>query len=476
MADEKKRALLYERVSVQVTGTEARAVEEQNTANLAACERYGWAVTGRYADPGRSASRFKKKRREEYDRLIAAVKAGRGDLLIFWESSRGSRELEEWAHLLNECRARGVRIYVTSHDRLYNLARSRDWRTLAEDGVDAGYESEKTSDRVKRALDANAAKGRPHSNIPVGYERVYDERTRELVAQRPDPETSWIPREIITRVAAAETISSIARDFRRRGVPTPKGGTWVAARIRQVAGNPAYIGRQRYNGELIDAIWPGIADAATFWAAQRVLSDPVRRNTCNGAAVHLLSYLASCGKCGQLLSSSRDRPGEQRGYRCHLTGCTSIRQDWLDAFITGAITERLSDPESYRLITGGDGDAAVLGARTAIEELRARKRAAADAYRRRELSLEMLSLIDGDLSRAIAGQERVASQSSMPPVLRHLDPAADIREQFESAALPARKDIVRLLFGRIAVFPALRRGPVRAFDPRRVEFEWRQPG
>ncbi|MBQ3358480.1 MAG: hypothetical protein IJG47_06210 [Microbacterium sp.] len=56
--------------------------------------------------------------------------------------------------------SRGVRIWVTTHNRLYDPTNARDRRSLLEDAVDAEYESDKTSERRKRSAKAAAEAGR----------------------------------------------------------------------------------------------------------------------------------------------------------------------------------------------------------------------------------------------------------------------------------------------------------------------------
>ena len=133
------RAGVYERVS-NAKDKRARSVAEQNAENRTACADQGWAIAATFQDPNRGASRFTARAREAYEQLLAAIGAGQIDVLVLWESSRGGRELQAWAGLLNACRQHRVRIYVTSHGRLYDMASGRDWRTLAEDGVDSAFE------------------------------------------------------------------------------------------------------------------------------------------------------------------------------------------------------------------------------------------------------------------------------------------------------------------------------------------------
>jgi DNA invertase Pin-like site-specific DNA recombinase len=185
------QAGVYERVSKLANAKDrrevqrARSIEEQNKANREECERHGWTITDRYADSGLSASRFATKDRPEYKRLLADVEAGKLDVVVLWESSRGGRELAAWAQFLNACGATQTGIYITTHGRLYDMANGRDWRSLAEDGVDSGYESEKTSMRIRRHVAATMLAGAPFGHCPYGYEREYDPKTRELIKAAP---------------------------------------------------------------------------------------------------------------------------------------------------------------------------------------------------------------------------------------------------------------------------------------------------
>src|SRR5579862_2506814 len=128
---------LYQRVS---DGTD-KSVEEQNAANERAAASLGWRATS-YSDAV-SASRFSRKARPDWDRLMADVAAGKFANVVLWEPSRGDRKLSTWAAFLDTCRETGTGIYITSHGRVYDMRNGRDYRSLAEDGVDSAYESEK---------------------------------------------------------------------------------------------------------------------------------------------------------------------------------------------------------------------------------------------------------------------------------------------------------------------------------------------
>jgi DNA invertase Pin-like site-specific DNA recombinase len=105
----------YLRVSLDKSGRE-RSITEQHAENEAEAAERGWSLGEPYADVG-SASRYASKARGDYAALIADLQAGRfgADVLILWESSRGSRRASEWLLLIELCAERRVKIHVTSH-------------------------------------------------------------------------------------------------------------------------------------------------------------------------------------------------------------------------------------------------------------------------------------------------------------------------------------------------------------------------
>src|SRR6266567_7515713 len=143
----------YLRVSQDRSGR-ARSVEEQHDDNLKAAEAHGFSINGEaYSDVSLSASRYATKVRGDFGRLLADLGHGRfgADVLVLWESSRGSRKVGEWVTLIELCETAGVRIHVTTHGRTYDPGNARDRRSMLEDAVDSAYQSDKASDAIQRA-------------------------------------------------------------------------------------------------------------------------------------------------------------------------------------------------------------------------------------------------------------------------------------------------------------------------------------
>ena len=125
----------YLRVSSDKSGR-LRSPEEQHADNERAGQQHGFILAEPYAEnEAVSASRYGTKTRGEFGRLVADLEAGRfgADLLLLWESSRGSRKVSEWERLIEACEASGTRIHVTTHARTYDCRNARDRRSLREE-------------------------------------------------------------------------------------------------------------------------------------------------------------------------------------------------------------------------------------------------------------------------------------------------------------------------------------------------------
>src|SRR5712692_272344 len=133
----------YLRVSQDRTG-HLQSPDEQHADNERAGQAHGFTLGKPYREAnGVSASRYSTRARDAFGELSADLRKGRfgADVLVLWESSRGSRKVGEWVTLIEACEAAGVKVHVTTHGRTYDPANARDRRSLLEDAVDSEYES-----------------------------------------------------------------------------------------------------------------------------------------------------------------------------------------------------------------------------------------------------------------------------------------------------------------------------------------------
>jgi DNA invertase Pin-like site-specific DNA recombinase len=455
-----------------------KSTEQQGDENAAAAAVRGWTIAETYRDDGLSASRYATRARDEYERLLADLEAGKIDVLILWESSRGSRQVSEWIKMLEIIEEHGVRIYVTNQDQIYDPRNRRNDRyTLIDQANKAEKDSGDTSDRIRRSGTASAAAGKPWGRTPFGYERIYDNETRELIEQRPKPGEAAVVRHIFAELARGVSISAVTRQLNAGEVldvgyvPPLQAPQWVPPLVRAIALRETYRGMRTHYGQITEGIWPPLVDDATFYAVKRILRDPKRKKTINpGKARHLLSLIAECGECGSPMAAYYGGPSRRRAatYQCRgrnglsSGGCTSINQDDLDAFVTKATFERLH--ETWDAITSGEGssDAEILAARAEIAALRARLDEHYDESAAGRLSARALARIEPQIEGEIAAAERRAETAATAPVLRWLLTGSrdELRNRWEAAPASTRREVIKELFSAIKVF---KRTPGRGY-------------
>lgn len=457
----------------------ATSVEDQDKANESACETNGWTVTSRYSDLV-SASRFGTKTRGGWDQLVADVSAGKLDVVVLWDTSRGDRTIETWAAFLSRCRKSDVLIHATSHERTYNPSNHRDWKALIDDGVEAAYESEKKSVDVRRGVSGAAAAGRSHGRPSYGFTRVYDLIDRKKSSEVPT-EKIEIAIEIIERVAAEDPLKKIMDDLNGRGIPSPEGREWGTKTIKKIALNPAYVGKRRHYDKLYDATWDGVVDEEVFNRAGEVLRAPDRKHNPPGATRHLLSYLATppckggvlnvqptrgtCVECGA--KGCPDEPcrkcaGEQwrevrpSRYRCHADACVSIDLDALDIYVVAILLARLSREDARTVFAGNDEAAKAARKRVkAIQrELTDLEESAAKGTENGGISLAFAARVEPGIRARLADAEAEYARNARSAVLHRLINAQDIKAEWKRLSVAARRSVVKTLYAKIEVGPA----------------------
>ncbi|MFF0879014.1 recombinase family protein [Micromonospora aurantiaca (nom. illeg.)] len=462
------RAVIYARVSAD-DQRERRSVGEQEQEQRDVCANEGWRVVRVFADNDRSASRFAKKEREQYAQLLRFLQDGNADILVLWESSRGSRELVEWAELLRLCRSLDVQIHVVTHGRTYDLENPRDWRTLAEDGVDSAYESEKTRFRVMRAVRNNARTGRPHGKLLYGYERKYDGRGK-FVAQVIREDQGAVIREAAQRVVMGEPCNAIAQDFNNRTprVPTPRaavlieraaaeedpqaaqalldeahGFRWDLTQIRRLVTNAGYVGKRVHQGKTVgDAVWPAILDEETWQACVDRLSDPARKSHRDTSVKHLLSGIATCGVCNAVMRVQKNRG--YLSYICAGNFCVSVKQDRLDEYVSAQVKKRLVEITEAEL-DDPDQEAARLALKVEADELQsqleeARQQFISPAPGTPKLSAATLALIESDLQPKI---DDLLRRYRAPKISKLVRVLVATPEKWDNATMIEKRELLR---------------------------------
>lgn len=417
-----------------------KSIEDQLKLGREVVAREGWTLAGEYSDDS-SASRYRSKERDEWALLLADLAAGDLDILVLWKSARGSRDEIDWFLLLRACRERGVLIHVMADRRSYDPRMSRDWKTLAEDGVASAYFSEELSENVRRGVRQAAIDGGPHGRVAYGYDGRYHETTQRPL--RVPNEHAPVVKELFDKLYRLTPISAVARDFREREVPSPSGGPWQRNTIRAIATNVTYIGKRRHDGELRDAQWPGLVDENVFWKVQQILGAKERKITRPGSAKYLLSYVAT-SPCGGLLQRMSPKPGRADRYGCGMDACVSIARAETDEVVERVIIARLRRPDARSLFARDDEQVKVALAEAA--RYRVQLEEARQSFESPDgISAEALARKERVLLPLIEDADRRSQASGASGALEILLNAADPAAAWAGLEMAARREVVKML-------------------------------
>jgi site-specific DNA recombinase len=466
------RADFYGRKSSKDDG---RSIDGQEADYQQDCVEQDLLPGRRFADPDRSASRYARRRREDYDDLLHHIESGGCQLLWLWEASRGSRKLGEWVTLIDLLREQRIHVRIFVHGRTYDPTNAHDYRTLAYEGVESSHESEKISVRARRGKRMAAMSGRPVGRVGFGFRRIYDPETGKLDTQVPHPDQAPIVREIIKRISRGDASEAIARDLNRRGVSVPAQKPdkprmlWSGAQVRQIAVKPSYAGMRVHQGRILgDANWAPLVDPDLWLAAHARLTVPGRRPPSGPGLAHWLAGAVTCGLCGGVLRSAKRSTGRD-AYACGDCHRVSASARLLEPAVRRLILARWRRADFGRLLIPRRDDAALRAAEMEEAALRAQ---IGDAYAKAALPVgkggisagALASIEAGLLPRVEAAAER-ARRLSLPPAMADLV-GVDVEACWDDLSPSTRRDVVRFL-AHLVLDPGPRNG-LRVLDRSRL--------
>jgi DNA invertase Pin-like site-specific DNA recombinase len=472
------RAAIYCRISYDPMGR-ALGVERQRQDCREIAARKGWTVVDEYIDNHVSASKYSRKARKEYLRLLSDIEAGGIDAVVIWMEDRLQRQVLEVAEFLKVCEKAGVS-RIASVGGEFDLADPDQRTMLYIKAAMAEAEVEKLRSRVRRQRLQAAERGEHHSGGRRGFgfqgrKRLSDGTTVPAVALAQVEQERALINEAVERVLAGEAINSIAADWKQRGIITPYGNFWSNLNIRQMLLSPAIAGYRVHQGKLYEE---PIVPRDHWETLKALLDDPARSINKRGRpAGHLLTGLIVCGLCDhRLVVDYNDRAGGRRVrvYKCKprvaYGGCGRISRmaEPLEELITEALFQAVEGPALERHL-----------------ELAANKNdPTADLYRKLMTDRALLDgledhLADGLLTAEAYKRQRTRIEERMDGTRAKLASAqsgrtvADIpenlREVWPSYSLGRRRAILAAVLNKISVYPQGK----TPLDPNSIVPDWK---
>jgi site-specific DNA recombinase len=477
MADKPQRAAVYARISDDREGR-AAGVERQVPDGKAQAERLGWTLHPEhpvYIDNDISASTRSRKRRPAYDALMAAVRAGEVDGIVYYSTSRLTRRPREFEDVIQLVEETGVKLAaVTSGD--VNLT-TADGRMMAR-WMAAGdaAEPERIGERVSRAFVQRREAGKPHATglRPFGFETG-----GEIVR----PDEADVIRLGCKILVDGGSLGDVMKAWNERGITTTTGKRWSRVLVRKALIRPRIAGLVAHDpqwakdgakGEpvLTPGDFEAIVDEPTWRAVKAAISDRSRLVQARyGGREHLLSGFVWCGLCGNRMkvSARRDERGEVRPdsfVACQKDsgGCGGVKRNlrFVEEFVFAYVTHRLTDVRPFEAAVDDTADGREFARLAAqAEKITARIDALREQYNDPDSDLDprdYVATLRG-LRDRLTEIETAMGEYEQPTVS---DLGPDAPAAWQSGTFEERREILETLVAQVILHPIGKVGPTRA--------------
>ena len=274
------------------------------------------------ADEGLSGTSMKK--RAEFNRMIAACKRGRIDMILTKSASRFARNTVDCLKVIRTLKARGIAV-IFEKENINTLTESSEFLiTLFSSFSQA--ESESMGANIVMGMRQSMKEGK----IPFKYSRTLGYRRGPDGRPEIDPEEAETVRLIYARYLEGRSLGDIQRELTERDIPTAKGiQGWSRQVIQNILTSEKYIGdglRQktyttgpigdkktvRNNGELPmyytrdnhpaiiprDVFYRVKEEMARRASKRKVMQKSAKTEQGKSSARYALSELLVCGECG----------------------------------------------------------------------------------------------------------------------------------------------------------------------------------
>lgn len=463
-------AAIYCRISDDRDGGRAGVGRQQEDC-LALANRKGWKVGAVYVDNDVSA--WSGKVRPEYRRMLGDIRTGLVDGVVVWHQDRLVRHPKELEEFFDICDAAGVREMATVTGDV-DLG-TDDGRFHARIlGAVARKESDDKSRRIKRKMEqlAKEGRGKGGGTRPFGFneDRVtINKKEAKLI------------KEAASRVLAGETVMSLCREWKKRGVATVLGADWSPMVMKRVLIAPRTAGLREHSGVIVaKAEWPAILTQEQHERLKSLLNDPRRRkNLGSTARKYLLTGYAYCSLCEEKLVA-RPRGDKARCYVCAtgpgFKGCGKIRRlaDPVEELVAESIFAALDFKHLGRAMKRKDGS--VSKERGLFDEIRKEEAAldqlARDFYAERLLSRSEFLAAKSAIEVKIEAARAELSKIEVGRVFVDFPRSEQaLRTAWQERDLAWRRAVVDAVFEKVILHPAIK--GQNFFNPDRVELVYR---
>jgi site-specific DNA recombinase len=477
------RAAIYIRISK--TKRELLDAQRQEPPCRAFCAAQGWTVIEVHIDDGRSAWR-KGVRRDDFERMLADVRAGRIDVIVSWQMDRLLRRVEDASAIIQIAKEYGTTI--ANVDGALDLDTAAGRKKFYDLAVAAEYASDLSSERLRLKHGELAAEGKfSGGSRPFGFdleEYVYTDHTGRHIKYRLvlNPEEAAVIEAGAKAVLEGRSATSITKEWAAGNVRSTRGRLFRYNDVKEMLLSPRIAGLRSTDGKLVKAEWQPIITREMHEELRAILGPPRQRGSNQGTPRrYLLTGFVYC-TCGAPLRSHKSKATREAKPRDRYVcdprdgGCGGVKRlaSVVEGYVVGRLLlelpERLVEaarraPEEWatlgRLMTQRQTEEDRL---EGLEDLLADKLLDRAGYvRQRKRIKARIGELDEQIAHVRASTPR-----------RRLRGASlrELQVEWEQLDLEEQRAVLADHIERIVV---KRVGPGRrAFDPDSIEIHWRE--
>ncbi len=231
----RQRVAAYCRVSTDSAEQLNSYAAQKNYYTQMIEENPDWEMAGVFADEGITGTSRKKRR--EFNRMIAACKRGRIDMILTKSLSRFARNTVDCLEIVRILKANGIGV-MFEKENINTLTESSEFLITLFSGF-AQAESESLSKNVKWGKQKSMEAG----NVPFQYKKLLGYRKGADGKPEIVPEEAGTVRRIFQRYLEGASLGDIKKELEADHVPTAEGVKgWSYQVVRNILVNERYIG------------------------------------------------------------------------------------------------------------------------------------------------------------------------------------------------------------------------------------------
>ncbi len=231
----KQRVAAYCRVSTNSEEQLNSYTAQKNYYTQKIEENPDWEMAGIFADEGLSGTSMKK--RAEFNRMIAACKRGRIDMILTKSASRFARNTVDCLKVIRTLKDRGIGI-IFEKENINTLTESSEFLITLFSSF-----SQAESESIGQNIVLGQRQSMKEGVVPFHYDRTLGYRKGADGGPEIDPEEAQTVRLIYSLYLEGHSLGDIQRELIAKEIPTAVGiQGWSRQVIQNILTNEKYIG------------------------------------------------------------------------------------------------------------------------------------------------------------------------------------------------------------------------------------------